>query len=146
MEFTHRWTRPLEAVLPEDVRVEGREEEFSGCIAGNGVDGPGKGSPSAGPRNLTLTPNRSQKRELLWGGAWDGCHGGPGVRAASSWETVRSAGQQPRLRAAVSAGEARRDMQPSRRLLSAGESEGFLVSMVTVTVALPRFCAGFLGS
>lgn len=36
--------------------------------------------------------------------------------------------------------------QSSRRPLSTGDGEGFMVSMVTVTVALTCFCAGFPGS
>ena len=36
--------------------------------------------------------------------------------------------------------------QSSRCPLSTGDGEGFMVSMVTVTVALTWFCTGFLGS
>lgn len=139
---------PSRVLLLEEVGVGGARSTFPVPFLGVGVGGPGKRSPSAWPHELELhSQQESTQKAAVVRASWDRCHcvsQGPGCKLLL--ETVSLARQQHSLRGAASAGEACNGVQPSRRLLSAGESRGFMVSMVTVTVALSWFCAGFLGS
>lgn len=107
-----------------------------------------------GPMNLTLNSQQDSTEKVALGRA-------PGtgatvplrVRTISSLKTMSLARQQCSLKCVwlgegggSSAGEACNGVQPSSCLLSTGESKGFMVSMVTITVALSWFCVGFLGS